>query len=43
MRAEKNFWFPNEVGAASRGVAPWRRGVVIGRHFTLNFIQAREN
>jgi hypothetical protein len=34
------FWGSDDVGAASRGVAPWRRGVAIGRHFTLNFIQA---
>jgi hypothetical protein len=27
-------------GAWSRDVAAWRRGVVIGRYFTLNFIQA---
>ena len=40
MRAEKIFLVSDEVGAASRGVAAWRRGVAIGRHFTLNFIQA---
>ena len=28
------FWGSDDVGAASRGVAPWRRGVAIGRHFT---------
>jgi hypothetical protein len=47
MRAEeksqwewRKFSGSDEAGATSRGVAAWRRGVVIGRHFTLNFIQA---